>query len=116
MYFYTFVFKFTGVVYEAKGLHKEALKVFLSALDIDPTHVPSMISAATVLDHLGRSQTVVRNFLREALRLDKMNHKAWYNLGLLYKAKDTASSSTEAAECFEAAIFLEESEPVEPFR
>nr|POE98155.1 protein npgr2 [Quercus suber] len=63
-----------------------------------------------------QSYPVVRSFLMNALRLDRMNHSAWYNLGLLYKAMSTTSASQEAAECFAAAAFLEESAPVEPFR
>ena len=107
----------TGILYEAKGLYKEALKAFLGALDIDPTHVPSLISTAVILRQLSnQSQAVVRSFLTEALRLDRMNHSAWYNLGLFYKDKGSASSSLEAAECLEAASCLEESAPVEPFR
>ncbi|XP_062080058.1 protein NPGR2 [Humulus lupulus] len=107
----------TGVLYEAKGQYKEALKAFLVALDTDPTHVPSLISTAEILRQLGdESLAVVRSFLTEALRLDRMNHSAWYNLGLFYKAKGNASSPLEAAECFEAATCLEETAPVEPFR
>jgi tetratricopeptide (TPR) repeat protein len=108
---------FTGVIYEAKGLYKEALRAFGAALDIDPTHVPSLISTTVILRQLGnQSYAVVRSFLMNALQLDRMNHTAWYNLGLLYKAMSTASSSVEAIECFAAAAFLEESAPVEPFR
>ncbi|KAF8388258.1 hypothetical protein HHK36_026924 [Tetracentron sinense] len=106
----------TGLLYEAKGLHKEALKAFGSALDVEPTHVLSLISTATNLKQLGeQSLAVVRSFLTDALSLDKMNSSAWYNLGLLYKAEG-GSSTLEAAECFEAAALLEESVPVEPFR
>ncbi|PQQ20643.1 protein NPGR2 [Prunus yedoensis var. nudiflora] len=110
----------TGVLYETKDLYKEALRAFLEALDIDPSHVPSLISTAVVLRRLGdrshHSYTVVRSFLMNALSLDRTNHSAWYNLGLLYDSQGTSSSSLEAAECFEAAVFLEESAPVEPFR
>ncbi|KDP40367.1 hypothetical protein JCGZ_02365 [Jatropha curcas] len=105
-----------GLLYEAKGLHQEALKAFRAALDVDPTHIPSLVSSANVLRRLySQSTPIIRSFLTDALRLDKMNHSAWYNLGLLYKA-DANASAHEAAECFEAAAFLEESEPVEPFR
>lgn len=110
-------FDFTGVLYEAKGLYKEALKAFRDALDIDPTHVPSLISTAVVLRQLGnQSHAVRRSFLMDALRLDRMNHSAWYNLGVLHKARGSAASLQEATECFEAAALLEESAPVEPFR
>ncbi|KAG6724402.1 hypothetical protein I3842_03G257600 [Carya illinoinensis] len=107
----------TGVLYEAKGLYKEALKAFADALEIDPTHVPSLISTAVVFRQLGNpSHAVVKSFLMNALQLDRMNHSAWYNLGLLYKAEGTASSLLEATEYFEAATLLEESAPIEPFR
>ncbi|KAF8392155.1 hypothetical protein HHK36_022497 [Tetracentron sinense] len=101
---------------DAEGLCKEALKAFGNALDVEPTHVPSLISAATVLRQFGnQSLVVVRSFLADALRLDRTNPSAWYNLGLLYKAEGVAST-LEAAECFEAAALLEECAPVEPFR
>ncbi|KAG6668583.1 hypothetical protein I3843_01G173100 [Carya illinoinensis] len=106
----------TGLLYEAKGLHQEALKSFRKALDVEPTHAPSLISAACVLRELGgQSLPVVRSLLTDALRLDRTNPLAWYNLGLLYKA-DIRATELEAAECFEAAALLEESAPVEPFR
>ncbi|KAJ7977208.1 tetratricopeptide repeat protein 7A-like [Quillaja saponaria] len=107
----------TGVMYEAKGLHKDALKAFGDALNIDPNHVRSLISTAVVLRRLGnRSQAVIRSFLMDALRLDRMNASVWYNLGLLYEEEGTASSIFEATECLQAASILEECAPVEPFR
>ncbi|XP_044493922.1 protein NPGR2 isoform X1 [Mangifera indica] len=107
----------TGVLYQRKGLHKEALQAFGSALDIDPTHVPSLISTALVLKKLSeKSNAVIRSFLMAALRLDRMNPFAWYNLGLVYKSEGTKCSALEAAECFQVAATLEESAPVEPFR
>ncbi|KAK2402006.1 protein NPGR2 [Trifolium repens] len=107
----------TGLLYEARGLHQEALKSFRKALDIEPNHVESLISTACVMRKLGceSSSSIVRSLLTEALRLDRTNSSAWYNLGLLYKA-DLGTSALEAAECFEAAVFLEESSPIEPFR
>ncbi|KAJ6430236.1 hypothetical protein OIU84_021612 [Salix udensis] len=106
----------TGLLYEAKGLHQEALKAFREALDVEPNHVPSLVSTACVLRRLGsQSIPIIRSFLTDAIRLDKTNHSAWYNLGLLYKA-DVSASALEAVECFEAAVFLEDSAPVESFR
>ncbi|XP_070671414.1 protein NPGR2-like isoform X4 [Malus domestica] len=106
----------TGLLYEAKGLQQEALESFRKALDVEPTHVPSLISAACILRQFGgQSLPVARSFLMDALRLDRGNPCAWYNLGLLYKA-DARASMLEAAECFEAAAFFEENAPIEPFR
>lgn len=104
----------TGRLQEAKGLHKESLISYCKALDLEPTHVPSLVSTAIVLRHCGDQPfSVVRSFLAEALRLDRTNHVAWLNLGLLYEAE--GASTVEAAECFQAAAILEESAPVEPF-
>lgn len=106
----------TGLLYEAKGLHQDALKAFRAALDVEPTHVPSLVSTACVLRRLGsQSIPTIRGFLTDALRIDKTNHTAWYNLGLIYMV-DASASAADAAECFQAAALLEESAPVEPFR
>ncbi|XAR57454.1 hypothetical protein NMG60_11025607 [Bertholletia excelsa] len=106
----------TGILYKARGLPKEALRSFEKALDVDPNHVPSLISMAIVIRELNdQSLPVVRSFLTDALRLDRTSPFAWYNLGLLYKAEG-GTSAQEAADCFEAAALLQESIPVEPFR
>ncbi|XP_019428020.1 PREDICTED: uncharacterized protein LOC109336095 isoform X2 [Lupinus angustifolius] len=106
----------TGLLFEARGLHQEAMKSFRKALDIDPNHVPSLICTAGVMRHLGcQSSSIVRSLLTDALWLDRTNPSTWYNLGLLYK-DDFGISSPEAAECFQAAAFLEECSPIEPFR
>lgn len=94
----------------------EALRLFGNALDIEPNYVPSLVSIAIVLKQLGcQSSPVLKSFLTEALRLDRTNTSAWYNLGLFYK-NENGASALEAAECFEAATLLQESAPVEPFR
>ncbi|ESQ54383.1 hypothetical protein EUTSA_v10024513mg [Eutrema salsugineum] len=107
-----------GVLNKRQGLLEEAVEAFTTALDIDPMHVPSLISMAEILLELGNrsSIAVVRSFLMEALRLDRLNQSAWFNLGKMYKAEGSVSSMHEAVECFQAAVTLEETMPVEPFR
>ncbi|CAN6486211.1 unnamed protein product [Victoria cruziana] len=105
----------TGLLFEAKGQLEEALTAFLHALEIDPSHVPSLVCAASVLRRQGsRSLATARSFLTEALRLDRTNHLAWYNLGMLHKCD--GGSASEASDCFQAAVLLEETAPVENFR
>ncbi|KAL4571957.1 hypothetical protein LXL04_018725 [Taraxacum kok-saghyz] len=103
----------TGLLYEAKGLNRQALKAYKHALDVDPSHVESLVSMAVVLRKVGgRCGPVGRSFLNEALRVDKMNSRVWYNLGLCL----IDEAPIEAGDCFEAAGVLEETEPIEPFR
>ncbi|CAN4093211.1 unnamed protein product [Withania somnifera] len=104
-----------GLLNQSKDLYKAALADYSNALAVNPSHVSSLVSSAVVLRKIGKqSPAIIRSLLTEALRLDRMNASAWYNLGLLYKEEGLGSAS-EAAECFEAAILLEETEPVEPF-
>ncbi|KAG7545830.1 Tetratricopeptide repeat-containing domain [Arabidopsis suecica] len=107
-----------GVLHNRQGQLEEAMEAFTTALDIDPMHVPSLISKAEILLELGNRSgiAVVRSFLMEALRIDRLNHSAWYNLGKMFKAEGSVSSMQEAIECFQAAVTLEETMPVEPFR
>ncbi|MBA0733193.1 hypothetical protein Gogos_017229, partial [Gossypium gossypioides] len=87
---YVIIVVLHGVLYERKGLLKEALKAFQSALDIDLDHAPSLISAAGVLRQLKcQPDAVVKSLLMNTLRVDRMNPSAWYNLGLLLKAEGT---------------------------
>lgn len=103
-----------GLLHQSKGLYKAALTDYTKALTINPSHVPSLISTTVVLTQIGsHSPATVRSYLRGALRLDRMNASAWHNLGLIYKEE---GSAMEAAECFQAAWSLEETQPIEPFR
>lgn len=106
----------TGLLYEAKGREKEAQNAYELALDVDPGHVQSLVSMAVIIRRAGgKSAATAKGFLTEALRLDRLNSSAWYNLGLFYK-DDGPMFVREAANCFEAASILEETEPIEPFR
>ncbi|XP_021847656.1 protein NPGR2 isoform X2 [Spinacia oleracea] len=106
-----------GLLYEAKGLEKEAQKSFWEALDQDPNHIPSLISMSKLLVKFGeQSLPIATSFIRQAIRLDRTNHMAWRILGLLHRCEPEGGSTAEALECFEAATLLEETAPVEPFR
>ncbi|XP_047310110.1 protein NPGR2-like [Impatiens glandulifera] len=106
----------TGLYYKAKGEQKEALDSFGKALDVEPNHISSLISTAIVLRDMNNgSSRVAKSFLMDALRLDRTNPLAWYNLGLIYKEEAGGNLTSEAADCFQAATFLQDSSPVEPF-
>lgn len=76
----------------------------------------SLVSLAVIIRRAGvKPAAAAKSFLTEALRLDRLNSSAWYNLGLFYK-EDGPMFIREAANCFEAASILEETEPIEPFR
>ncbi|PWA89407.1 tetratricopeptide-like helical domain-containing protein [Artemisia annua] len=105
-----------GLLYEAKGLEKEAQNAYELALDLDPTYVRSLVSMAVIIRRAGgKSAASAKSFLTKVLRLDRLNSSAWYNLGLFYK-EDGPMFLREAANCFEAASILEETEPIETFR
>ncbi|CAI9770568.1 unnamed protein product [Fraxinus pennsylvanica] len=56
-----------GLLHEAQGHHKEALTAFMRALDVDPTHVPSLVCKAVVLRRISsQSSAIVRSLLTEA--------------------------------------------------
>lgn len=105
---------YAGLLHQSKSLYKSALADYTNALGVDPSHVPSLISTAVVLRQIGNhSPATVKSYLTGALQLDRMNVSAWHNLGLIYKEE---GSAMEAAECFQAAWSLEETQPIEPFR
>lgn len=103
----------TGLLFESRTLHKEALASFLVSLSIEPDYIPSIISAAKLMLKLGmQSLPIARSFLMNALRLDPTNHEAWFNLGLVSKME---GSLQQAADCFQAAYELKLSAPVQEF-
>lgn len=100
-------------MFEAQSLHKEALTAFLISLSLEPEHVPSMVSTASVLRVLGGDAMVIaKSFLMNALRLDPANHDAWMNLGFISKIEGELE---QAADCFQAAYELSQSSPVHKF-
>ncbi|KAL9330645.1 hypothetical protein ACSQ67_000255 [Phaseolus vulgaris] len=103
----------TGLSFESRSMHKEALASFSVSLSLEPDYIPSIISAAKLLLKLGMQPLpIARSFLMNALRLDPTNHDAWFNLGLVSKME---GSLQQAADCFQAAYELKLSAPVQKF-
>ncbi|KAI9125323.1 hypothetical protein K1719_003939 [Acacia pycnantha] len=102
-----------GVIFEGREEDRAALGAFFSAFMLDPSYVPSKILLGSLILKLGsKGLPVARGLLSEALRIDPTNHKAWYYMGMVHK-KDGRMS--DAADCFQAASMLEESDPIESF-
>ncbi|XP_052200779.1 protein NPGR1 [Diospyros lotus] len=103
----------TGMLFEARALHKEALVAYAFALSTDPDFVPAIVSTAALLIKMGsRSLALARSFLMNALRIDPTCHEAWWNLGLIAKME---GSIQQAADFFQAAHELKMSAPVQSF-
>ncbi|XP_025798049.1 protein NPGR1 isoform X2 [Panicum hallii] len=112
-FFYPKCWHVRGLLLDSQSLHQEALMVFSFALSIDPDYVPSMVCMAEILRNIGgNSLSIARTFLRNALRLEPTNHRAWLSLGLVLKAE---GSLLEAADCFQAAYELRELSPIQDF-
>ncbi|KAM0823075.1 hypothetical protein ACQ4PT_071114 [Festuca glaucescens] len=102
-----------GLILEAQSLHQEALSAFSFSLSINPDYAPSMVCMAGILRNLGgKSLPIARTFLRNAIRLEPTNHKAWLGLGLVSKSEGLP---LEAADCFKAAYELRELSPIQDF-
>lgn len=100
-------------MYEGRGLVKEALASYTNAVLLDPNYVPCKILLGSLLSKMGpQALPVARNLLSDALRLDPTNRNAWYYLGMVHR--DDGRNS-DAAECFQAASMLDESDPIESF-
>ncbi|CAN1199837.1 Protein NPG1, partial [Linum perenne] len=80
----------------------------------NPTYVPGMISVASLMSRRcsEASLPVARSILTDALRLEPTNRKAWYYLGVVHRDD---GRNADAADCFQAASMLEESDPIESF-
>lgn len=103
----------TGVIFEGSGEDKAALGAFFNAFMLDPSYVPSKILLGSLMLKLGpMGLPVARSLLSEALRIEPTNHKAWYYMGLVHKEDGRMN---DAADCFQAASMLEESDPIESF-
>jgi tetratricopeptide repeat protein 7 len=100
-------------MHQAQAQTKDALASYVNALSSDLEHVPSKVAIGALLSQQGpRYLPAARCFLSDALRVEPTNRMAWLYLGMVHKSDGRI---TDAADCFQAAVMLEESDPVESF-
>nr|BBF89621.1 tetratricopeptide repeat domain 7 -like [Oryza glaberrima] len=103
-----------GYMLEVRDQNKEALAAYVNAFSIELEHVPSKVAIGALLCKQGsRYLPAARSFLSDALRIEPTNRMAWLHLGKVHKNDGRIN---DAADCFQAAVMLEESDPVESFR
>lgn len=103
----------SGSMHEAQESVHDALASYANGLSMDLNHAPCKVSIGALLSKRGaKSLPVSRSFLSDALRLEPTNCSAWYYLGMVHGDDGRAS---DAADCFQAAAMLDESDPIESF-
>lgn len=91
----------------------EALSGYINALLLEPSYVPSKILIGAVLSKVAsKALPVARSLLSDALRIEPTNTMAWFYLGVIHRDDGRIA---DAADCFQAAAMLEESDPIESF-
>ncbi|XP_004512392.1 protein NPG1-like [Cicer arietinum] len=102
-----------GILFEGRGKNQEALNATINAILLEPNHVPSKILMSALVQKMGsKALSAARSMLSDALRIEPTNRMAWYYLGLVHKHDGRVG---DAADCFQAASMLEESDPIESF-
>ncbi|TVU25659.1 hypothetical protein EJB05_28163 [Eragrostis curvula] len=102
-----------GYMHQGREQTKDALASYVNALATDLEHVPSKVAIGALLSKQGPSYLpAARCFLSDALRVEPTNRMAWLYLGKVHKSDGRIA---DAADCFQAAVMLEESDPVESF-
>ncbi|KAM7479679.1 hypothetical protein LguiA_027892 [Lonicera macranthoides] len=102
-----------GVMCQRRGQDNEALSAYVNALLLEPSYVPCKILIGAVLCKMGSKMLpVARTLLSDALRIEPTNRMAWYYLAMVHRDDGRI---VDAADCFQAASMLEESDPIESF-
>ncbi|XP_054808916.1 protein NPG1-like [Prosopis cineraria] len=104
-----------GLLCEGRGQNQEAVSAITTGLLFGPCYVPSKIQMGVLLlklDSKSKPLPLARSLLSDALRLEPTNRTAWFHLGKVHKYDGRIG---DAADCFQAASMLEESDPVESF-
>lgn len=98
---------------EGRGQIQEAFSAYINALLLEPSYVPCKVFIGALLSKIGpKALPVARSLLSDALRIDPTNRMAWYYLGMVHRDDGRMA---DAADCFQAASMLEESDPIESF-
>ncbi|KAK1384076.1 O-linked n-acetylglucosamine transferase, ogt [Heracleum sosnowskyi] len=102
-----------GLMFQRRGETKEALAAYVNALLLEPSYVPCKILIGSALAKMGQKMLPpVRTLLTDALKIEPTNCMAWYQLALVHRDDGRLA---DAADCFQAAAMLEESDPIESF-
>ncbi|KAJ6953068.1 hypothetical protein NC652_004912 [Populus alba x Populus x berolinensis] len=79
----------------------------------DPSYVRCKILIGALLSKRdSNALPVARSILSDALKIEPTNRMAWYYLGIIHRVDGRIA---DAADCFQAASMLEESDPIENF-
>lgn len=102
-----------GLMYEGRGQTVEALAAHVNAFLLEPNYVPCKILLGDMLSKMSSAASpVARSLLSDALRIEPTSRMAWYHLGMVHRDDGRIA---DAADCFQAACMLEESDPIESF-
>lgn len=103
----------SGVLFEGRRQYQEALDATINAVLLEPNYVPSKILMGALIQKMGsKALPAARSMLSDVLRIEPTNRMAWHYLGLVHKHDGRIG---DAADCFQAASMLEESDPIESF-
>ncbi|TMX01656.1 hypothetical protein EJD97_023982 [Solanum chilense] len=102
-----------GMMFERQGEKDKALSAYINALLVEPNHVQCKILLGSLLTKMDPGMLpLAKALLSDALRIEPTNRVAWYHLGLVHRDDGRVA---DAADCFQAASMLEESDPIEKF-
>lgn len=102
-----------GVMLQGRGKVEEAMSSYINALLLDPSFVRCKILIGALLSKRdSNALPVARSILSDALKIEPTNRMAWYYLGIIHRVDGRIA---DAADCFQAASMLEESDPIENF-
>lgn len=103
----------SGMMFERQGENDKALSAYINALLVEPNHVQCKILLGSLLTKMDPGMLpLAKALLSDALRIEPTNRVAWYHLGLVHRDDGRVA---DAADCFQAASMLEESDPIEKF-